>query len=668
MPIIGYNAIGSEGGGWTPDSARVLYQVTATMTIDSVLGKGYLYCKAHDASGTDASNARMLIYEIGVDDANSPLVASSGILSISEQAMAWREFTFPFTILESGKEYAVAFVAGGDVGQGEGLDGKYNHVGATSTHRTESGVSINAPPSDLTGFGSMQTIQQTSVYAEYVEPPSHVTPGNLYAPVDAIPTVTDGRSAGHATGRDMKYALDNNSDTWWMPDDRGNNSLYVDLGVERTVDALALWLHNYNEAYDLGGKTWQIAYSNDDSSYIPLEAVEFNHGYRAVVLSAFEPTAARYWRVTFSDFDADPVGPYPEISAVWIIADYSLSWSHQRPESNKLLYLNNVSTTRSGHKFTSAVSVGVQRLIERRFVLTKNTGQWENLSAAYAATRGGGLPVVMKTELSSDAFYAATFDSPLVDNRFAGEYREPRLLLRELGFKRVPYLRKTLMPMADTLALWRFRGDVTDASGNGHDWPRIINGPVSYERGILENGDSVIDLSSNTYLSYNIGDNDVEAFHMGMNDFSIELWFNGTNLQQLFRQSTTNWTVPAGGYFLGISADKFRAAVGDGSNQTQSLEHGPVVTDGLWHYLTISVNRTTDELRLYVDGEKIDTKTTAVITGSIENASIGVYSAGVSATTTLMDEIHVIKGHAFTDAEVAARFIESVSDYGTWGM
>ena len=528
-------------------------------------------------------------------------------------------------------------------------------------------TAFNNPLGDL---GAAQH-KNWCLYAEYLHAPSHVTPGNLYAPVDAVPVITNERNAtGYASGHDARYALDNSPDTWWTPDDRGTNSLHVDLGAKKTVDALALWLHNYNEAYNLGGKTWQIAFSEDDVTYISLDAVEFDHGYRAVVLSAFEPTAARYWRVTFGDFDADPVGPYPEVSAVWVLNGYPLPWSHQRPESNKRLYRNNVSVTRSGHRFSSSAGVGGQRVVERRFDLTDDAGQWANLLGAYKASRGGNLPVVIRTEFDSDAFYAVTFDSSLAENRFTGKYRKPRLLLREMGFERVPYSRRTLTPVAGTLALWRFRGGIADSSSNGYDWSSVVNGPESYERGILEQGNSVVNLSTpdNKYIRLDSPNN--LNFNMGTEDFSLEAWVLTTTANQIaIRWSNNDFNCATGGFILGVYDTQVYTRIGDGSVHDGSQKHGPIVNDGKWHLLGLSVSRTNNAMRTFVDGDFVNQRGIAAITGDIKEANeYSVFSGTYSSDDTRIDEMHVVKGHAFTDAEVAARYAESVDDYGTWGM
>lgn len=165
---IGFNSIGSSLGGFTANSARVLYQVTRTMNIDADLGLGYFYIKARDAFGTDASDVRMLIYEIGVDDANSPLVASSNTIALSDQSYAWIEFVFPATTLENGKTYAVAFAAGGITAQGEGIDGAHDTPGGgVDTDRAQTGISVSSPPPDLSSYDAMGQNAQTSIYAKW---------------------------------------------------------------------------------------------------------------------------------------------------------------------------------------------------------------------------------------------------------------------------------------------------------------------------------------------------------------------------------------------------------------------------------------------------------------------------------------------------------------------
>ena len=66
---LGYDGTGDNSGGFGADTARVLYLNTQTVTVEGSLGDGYMYCASVDAFGNDSSDIRMLVYEIGVDDA-----------------------------------------------------------------------------------------------------------------------------------------------------------------------------------------------------------------------------------------------------------------------------------------------------------------------------------------------------------------------------------------------------------------------------------------------------------------------------------------------------------------------------------------------------------------------------------------------------------------------
>lgn len=164
--IFGYDGIGTTQGGMF--GARILYIITATMTVDSALGKGYLYCRLQDTQplfGDNYKNIQMLVYEIGVDDANSPLVAFSNILSVSDLSFAWRELTFPTTTLENGKTYAVAFIA--DTDGVEGIIVRYD-TAISDTDRSYDGlITTGSPPSDLTGFLPISNGKKVGIYVEY---------------------------------------------------------------------------------------------------------------------------------------------------------------------------------------------------------------------------------------------------------------------------------------------------------------------------------------------------------------------------------------------------------------------------------------------------------------------------------------------------------------------
>jgi len=265
----------------------------------------------------------------------------------------------------------------------------------------------------------------------------------LYAPVDAIPRITAGRTISYMSGHQAKQTLDNDIDSWWMPHTYDTSSLYIDLGTDVSVDAIPIWLHNYNEEYE-NPKAWRIYYSTDNTTYTPLGVpilfATARSGYVPVVTwTTGLPKTARYWRIDFINFELPPVTILPEISAVWFMIDYSLPWCHQIPETNKLLYHNRISTMRSGSTYVSDVgAVGKQRNIQRSFLFTTATDQWNNLRDAYKAAHGSHLPIIFQSDLESAVLSVFMFEDTLCEHRIAYDTYEPTITLREIGFKRIP--------------------------------------------------------------------------------------------------------------------------------------------------------------------------------------------------------------------------------------
>lgn len=494
-------------------------------------------------------------------------------------------------------------------------------------------------------------------------PPSDAT---LFAPVDAIPILTSGRnSSSYGSGHQPKYTLDNNPDTWWASDTYADNSVYYDLGSNVPVDTIVIWLHNYNENY-ADNKSWRVFYSLDDITYVSLGIKDFSTyriAYTPLVVDDFGVTvSARYWRIEFLNFDAVPQTILPQVSCVWFMNDYSLPWKHQRPESNKLIYHNNSVVTRSGHRFASPAGLGKQRVIQRQFVFTDSVGQWNNLKAAYDATRGRNLPLVLRTELGSDEYYAVQFEAPLVESRQEHELWSPIVTLRELGHKRIPYTdRSVIVSSHGTVGLYHFRGNALDDSGSENDLT-LGGGSVTYNAGFTEHGTTEVIFGPAATFQNTSGD-----FNFGTNDFSIELWCKHSvdAFNRVMKKSDSG--TPNEGWEIAVAAtNKSHFLIGDGTAEVTCITNGTSLSDGGWHHVVWTIDRDSDEVRIYIDGvlDSASPHDISSITGSVNatnNFSIYAINSFFS-----MDEIALHTG-VLTAVEVLKRYNGRVN-YGSWGM
>lgn len=514
----------------------------------------------------------------------------------------------------------------------------------------------------------------------------------LYAPINALPRLTAGRNgSGYAVGHEPKNVLDNNLDTWWTPDSYSDSAIYFDLGVSGIpVDAIALWVHNYNADFK-NEHLCSISYSYDDITYTSfswlwVSSFALRGGYVPIILKTLLTiTPAQYWKLSFLYFNIMPRIVKPEISAVWFLTNYSLPFKAQPATNDKLIYNNVRITNPASIVSTLARGAGSQRTLTRQFILRNNENYyadsdhyWHKLSGAYAASRGGCLPVIIKPDIDSPHYRAVLFDAPFNENRTEHDNWQPQVTLRELGFKRVPFYDKTIMPSQYVLGLWHFRSGLTDESGNSYTWSSA--GTLTYKQGIVEQEISTVGIPKNGYIQ--LTGSDAEDFNMGMNDFTIIAWWRGTSEVSnacIVRKAKVVPTPTTGGYFMGSThGNKFRCVISDISGNTATVvNQGPVISGNAiddnntaWHQLTMTVNRSTNELKAYVDGVQIGTTVNiAHITGSI-NSTPSNFPIGVNFSAALqceLDELAIFKGVALPAATILTNYIGKLT-YGTWGM
>ncbi len=683
--VFGNPVAGSDGSLGLPDEDMFGHfdadEITNTWDADivaSVVNKVWVYARGR--AGFDAATLRIAVYD--ASDPSNELwtveAESPSIPLIADDVARWYSVECNLTLTAGKKSLAVISYGGDDTSANIYFDNVVGLLPVSQTFIDDSGEFDNP-----LGVFSGDTQKNWSVYVEYTESIPRSPSANLFAPVDAIPTLTSGRnSSGFSSGHDPKYTLDNDLDTWWTPNAFTDSSIYFDLGAATLVEAMTLWLHNYNENYT-DDKAWRVSYSHDDITYTSLATrlfSDYRTSYSPVVVDVFDTLiTARYWRVEFLNFSSTPQVIKPEISCVWFLNDYSLPWKHQRPESNTILYHNNGSITRSGHRFASPAGVGRQRVIQRQFLFTTDSGQWSQLKNAYDAARGQNLPIIMQSELDSTEYYALQFDSPMSESRQEFESWTPQLTFRELGFKRVPFVDRSLYATRGTVALYHLRGDGTDYTGQGNDLTQ--QGDASWLVGGTEQGITAYNAILPAYtLTSALPISDLE---LDEDDFTIEIWMRAkpevviSNSNVLFKVGAVegfsvgfNLVMLNGVTFFGGAPDRLRMEL-YGNETTYLLEDSPShnAADGEWHYFVFVVNRATSTGLVYYDGD--------LMTDNFDNGLLGSVGSisNTNAPVTMrpgyegveLDEVAVHRDVLLTATEIANRYAGRLN-YGTWGM
>lgn len=504
----------------------------------------------------------------------------------------------------------------------------------------------------------------------------------LFAPVDAIPVLTSGRSGDmdYSSTHEPKYTLDNNPDTYWKPSIYTTSSLYYDLGSNIEVDAISMWLHNYNERYGLP-KAWKLSYSDDDSTYTEAITKTF---YRTrtdnspiIVHELSSSITARYWKIDFLYFNSTPQTITPEISCIWFLNSYHLPWKHQRPEENALVYYNNNIVTRSGYHFTDAVSHGRQRILQRTFMFTDTTGQWTNLYNAYQASRGGLWPIIIQPEFNSEEYLVLYFDKPLTKNEQEYNTYVTKIRLKEMGHIRVPYQNKSLIMPHPDAAIYHFRGDGNDSGLNSRHFTEINSVCYPAYEGISEIDITTANIASVTYFSINSAS--ATWANMGTSSFTIEAWFRSADELVICRKAGQNFTLTGAGFFFGVYNQKMRLFIHDGTNSADISDADTTTTvagtslgdsNNQWHYAVMVVDKSVNKMKLYIDGgvstggEYAEVDISSI--NNITNSSADLLCGNTSPVESFIDELTISPGYAMSDNEIANRYTGRTA-YGSWG-
>jgi len=519
--------------------------------------------------------------------------------------------------------------------------------------------------------------------------------GNLLAPVDASLKLNTNYSMLYSGTHEPKYTLDNDLSTYWRPSSTSNHSLYLKFDAPKTVDAFAFWIHNYNEGFG-GSKRWSLMCSLDGFDYHGFESILFTDSRRAgtplVVFKFDVPRIAQYWIFNLEGFgdpiegpEDTPVGPIMEISGVWLLRDYSLPYDNQYPEPVRFEWGNDLAESRSGSSYQERRFRGHVRISDKEYVFVQQAHS-DLLLNAYRASKGGLLPIAFKPDYDSIDWILCRFTSEHSVRETWSEVFQPKIEVREVGFKRIPYITKTLPMLSTTVGHWKFDESLADSSGGGHTLSVVdILAGATYDYGVCNHNKTCFVFDEDGLLE--VAAVNADALDMDISNFSLETIFATSPVSEttyLLRKTGDNPS-PApspepspspvvAGYSVSITtAGKIDVCLGDGSVEVEGSGYGLDLDDGSFHYLVVTVDRTLDLLKVYIDGVQVGSSLDiSAITGAITNAIEPFQIGGENLSNDpksiigLVDEVCVSK-QLLTAALITSRHAGYSHD-GLWRL
>jgi len=154
---------------------------------------------------------------------------------------------------------------------------------------------------------------------------------------------------------------------------------------------------------------------------------------------------------------------------------------------------------------------------------------------------------------------------------------------------------------------------------------------------------------------------DIAALDFGSGDFSVELEIKhggGTTVERVIgKVSGAGWRID-----ITQSDDSISCLIEDQftQNTIANTATGSLPDDGKTHHVAMTVDRTADQMRVYIDTEEVvgSPFSTAVVTGSLSNADsfvIGAVAGGSFPFSGQMDEVRI-----WSDVKTAAEIKENV--------
>jgi len=212
-------------------------------------------------------------------------------------------------------------------------------------------------------------------------------------------------------------------------------------------------------------------------------------------------------------------------------------------------------------------------------------------------------------------------------------------------------------PPADMVAWWTADNTTADLSGNGFH-ATFFQPPGAYTAGKVGAAFSFPNFSDFVYASSSLN---------FPGDFSIDAWILTTNSGEaavVEKRHNAGTSTPTG-YYLFVLNGTLGFELADGQPQLWHVSPGPIINDGLWHHVAVTVDRgSTTGGKLYVDAALVHTFDPTTRPGNI--ASIFPLRIGQAYISAIQFQGAIDEVELF-DRELQAQEIQAIFQADTGG-
>lgn len=234
----------------------------------------------------------------------------------------------------------------------------------------------------------------------------------------------------------------------------------------------------------------------------------------------------------------------------------------------------------------------------------------------------------------------------------------------------VSFLQRTSVPQIVTngLILSLDAGDITSYAGIGTTWINKGTGGITYNATMF-NTPSFISNGAASYFNFN-GSNGFSLSRPVQDNMTWAVWLSTSQTGGGLGQFYTAYAIigaemPGGTTDYAVVMGNGKLGYGNGSNDVTNYSTKSI-NDNVWHYIAVTRNSISGEVRLYIDG--ILDKTFTTPTGSLTAPpKIGIaYNANVTTDPKFIGKIAVVQAYSIvlTEQQIKDNFNNLKSRYG----
>jgi hypothetical protein len=427
--------------------------------------------------------------------------------------------------------------------------------------------------------------------------------------------------SSQTSGYDAAFVLNMSPETYWKPTATTNQYINIDLGSPKSVDAVAILCHNIGVGNNaLASGSYRIYATNtltslgSASSQLPNNPLfRLSGSYCPIKLAETGfPITARYWQVRFGGM----IGSAPLISTIAMCKKHTVLQGPELPSANSIEFQNKVVEGQGGRLFTSAINRAKTETRKNKYQLVKDYSYYP-LQRAFEDSGGNRYPLIVR-----EGYLQEGTDYP------------------------------------ETVAHYRFRGDVTDDYINGYNLTLTnTTGRVTYDSSgsYTEMGSSSVSL----YLGDKLTAFGAPAvFNNQLNSFTVEivgkLFYTDEVLTKTLVSKKSALTVTAGFYVIPLTTG-IKFAVSDGTNEVSATHGHNFAKDRQYHYLAFVVDRSSKLAKVFLDGRLLGFTDISTVTGSLSTSSVLTINGCRDLVFPFMYDEIILTQKALGDDDIAAR-------------